>query len=178
MMALMMSTKTWIAVIFVLFVVIVVMVGFLIALPTSKPSPAIMAPATSTEEERIPADFSTLIEESEENDTEPLSARVLVTNPEPKQKVGHTFTVAGVAPGEWFFEAQFPLQVRDEDGNIVGRATATAQGEWMTEKLVTFIASMHVDATFSGKAKLILLKNNPSGMPENDDALEIPIIVD
>ena len=53
-----------------------------------------------------------------------------------------------------------------------------AQGEWMTEAQVTFTASMQIDATFHGKAKLVLLKDNPSGLPEHDDSVEIPIVVD
>ena len=64
------------------------------------------------------------------------------------------------------------------EGNVVGRATATAQGEWMTEKQVTFTAMMQIDATFHGEAILILMKDNPSGMPEHDDAIELSITVD
>ena len=86
--------------------------------------------------------------------------------------------VAGLAPGPWFFEASFLMQVRDKEGNVIGRAVAQAQGEWMTEKQVTFTASMQTDATYHGEATLILLKNNPSGLPEHDDAVEIPIVVD
>jgi hypothetical protein len=170
----MMSTKTWWTIIFVLFVVIVVMFGFMIALPNSKPSPTIMGPATST---AAGGDATTSITDNP-NSTKPLSDRVVVTAPQAKEHVGHTFTVAGVAPGPWFFEAQFPTQVRDTSGTIVGRATAMAQGSWQTEKLVTFTASMQIDATFHGDAKLILMKDNPSGLPEHDDAVEIPIVVD
>lgn len=176
MMALMMSTKAWWMIILILFVGIVVMTGFLIALPTSEPSPAIMAPATSTSQEEGVTTSETIDEEFDSS--QPLSAHVLVTSPQPKQRVEHSFTVAGVAPGEWYFEGQFPMQVRDMEGNVIGRATAAAHGDWTTEKLVTFTAKMQIDATHSGPAKLILLKSNPSGMPENDDALEIEIVID
>ncbi|RJQ33729.1 hypothetical protein C4568_03980 [Candidatus Parcubacteria bacterium] len=171
MVAAMMSTKTWLVVIFILFVIIVVMLGFLITLPTSKPSPDIIAATSTTEEEAPPPT-------EEEESEKPLSSRVVVTSPQAKQLLGHMFTVAGVAPGPWFFEAQFPMQVRDMEGNVVGRATATAQGEWMTTELVTFTATMQIDATFHGDAKLILIKDNPSGLPEHDDAVEIPITID
>ncbi|HEY4521506.1 MAG TPA: Gmad2 immunoglobulin-like domain-containing protein [Candidatus Paceibacterota bacterium] len=168
----MMSTKTWWTVIFVLFVGIVVMTGFLIALPSSKPSPEIVAATSTADEETPPSSVD------EAPSSQPLSRSVVVTTPQQKQHVGRNFTVAGVAPGPWFFEAQFPMQVRDMEGSVVGRATATAQGEWMTEELVTFTAMMHIDATFHGEAILILMKDNPSGMPENDDAIEVPVVVD
>jgi len=168
-----MSTKTWWTVIFVLFVGIMVMTGFLIALPASILSPATANPATTTDE--------SFVSEGTTNDADspmPLSSKVIVTAPVAESRVGSSFTVAGVAPGPWFFEAQFPMQVRDMEGNVVGRATATAQGEWMTEELVTFTAMMQIDATFHGEAILILMKDNPSGMPEHDDAIEVPITVD
>ena len=171
MVALMMQTRTWWTVIFGLFAVIVIMLGFMISLPISKPSPAIVVPATSTN--------STNSEETPTSGSQkPLSSRVIVTTPQAKSTVGRTFTVAGVAPGPWFFEAQFPIQVRDVDGNVIGRTNGTAQGDWMTEKLVTFTATIQIDATYHGPAKLILMKDNPSGMPENDDAIEVPIVID
>ena len=170
----MMNTKTWWIIIFVLFVGIVVMTGFLIALPGSKPSSNITNPATST----ATTDSSASSTGDDTTTTTPLSAKVIVTTPEAKQKVSHIVTVAGVAPGPWFFEAQFPMQVRDAEGNIVGRTTASAQGDWETSKLVTFTATMQIDANFHGAAKLILMKDNPSGLPENDDAVEVPIVVD
>ena len=170
----MMSTKMWWIIISILFVGIVIMTSFLIVLPTSKPSPAIII-ATSTEQEQAPASN---VEKLSPPSSQPLSAHVVVTSPQAKSTVGHFFTVAGVAPGAWFFEGQFLMQARDTEGNVIGRASATAQGEWMTESLVTFTAKMQIDATYDGPAKLILLKNNPSGMPENDDALEIEIVID
>jgi len=164
----MMDTRTWWWIIIGLFAVIVVMTGFLFAIPgRSHVAPLIVGTATQT-----PAAAD------QASSTAPLSSKVMVTAPQVDAHVGHAFTVAGVAPGQWFFEAQFPIQVRETDGSVVGRATGHAQGEWETDKLVTFTANMSIDATFSGKATLILMKDNPSGLPENDDSVEIPITVD
>lgn len=170
----MMSAKTWWMIIFALFATIAVMLGFLLALPSSKRLPSTVASASTTSDNQTPALSSSTGADSDA----PLSSRVVVTSPQAKQEVSHTFTVAGVAPGPWFFEAQFPMQVRDMEGNVIGRASGTAQGEWMTEKLVTFTATMQIDAPYHGPAKLILMKDNPSGLPEHDDAVEIPIVVD
>jgi hypothetical protein len=107
--------------------------------------------------------------------TEPQNARVVVTSPMPGAIVAKTFSVTGSAPGPWFFEAVFPIQVRDKDGNVIGSGQAQAQGEWMTEADVPFTASMKIESTYAGRASLILSKDNPSGLPQNDDSVTVPI---
>ncbi len=151
----------------VLAIIIVVLAIFLFSVPTAD-APEI---ATTTPGETSTTTNATTSEQS------PLARLVLVTSPRKGATVGHAFTVSGTAPGPWFSEAVFPIQVRDTNGNIVGRAQAQAQGEWQTEGPVTFTARMSIDATFKGPATLILLKDNPSGLPENDDAVELSITI-
>ena len=105
-----------------------------------------------------------------------LSDRVVVTSPQSGATVEKTFTVSGSAPGQWFFEAVFPVQVRNADNILIANAHAQAQGEWMTEGLVPFNSIVSVK-DFSGPAILTLLRDNPSGLPENDDSVSLPIIV-
>jgi hypothetical protein len=107
----------------------------------------------------------------------PLHDRVIVTSPKSGGTVGKTFTITGEAPGNWFFEATFPIQVRDPKDDVIGRIGASALGEWMTTGQVAFKATLYLDGSYSGPATLILLKDNPSGLPENDDSLEIPIVI-
>jgi len=106
----------------------------------------------------------------------PLSSKVKVTSPLPKATVARTFTVTGEAPGPWYFEASFPVQVRNPDGELLASTPAQAQGDWMTEAQVLFKATLTV-YDYSGPATLILLKDNPSGMPENDDSVSFPIVI-
>lgn len=85
-------------------------------------------------------------------------------------------TITGKARGNWFFEASFPISIVNWDGLIIGQGIAQAQGEWMTENFVPFEAKITFDkATYKNNGAIILQKDNPSGLPENDDALEIPI---
>jgi hypothetical protein len=86
------------------------------------------------------------------------------------------FTITGEARGTWYFEADFPVEVRDPDGHVVGRGIAQAQGEWMTTNFVPFSAPIVVE-NYSGPATLILHKDNPSGLPEHDDSVSFPITV-
>lgn len=100
-------------------------------------------------------------------------------NPTPGQKVSSPLTVTGRARGTWFFEGSFPVMLANWDGLIIAQAPAQAQGEWMTEDFVPFSVTL----TFNQKqlydrGSLILKKDNPSGLPEHDDALEVPVTLE
>lgn len=100
--------------------------------------------------------------------------------PQPNETVSSPFVVKGEARGNWFFEADFPVFVTNWDGLIIGQGIATAQGEWMTTDFVPFIATISYTLdkdSYSNRGTLILQKDNPSDLPEHDDALEIPIML-
>jgi hypothetical protein len=66
------------------------------------------------------------------------------------------------------------------DGLIIAQGPAQAQGEWMTQEYVPFSITLEFEnpsfeADFSKRGALILQKDNPSGLPEHDDSLEIEI---
>ena len=109
--------------------------------------------------------------------TEPLSAHVTVNTPRSGASVERTFTISGVAPGPWYFEAVFPIQIRDADDNLIATGHGQAQGDWMVEGPVPFSATISIDRPYSGPADLILLRDNPSMLPENSDEVTIPIII-
>lgn len=98
-------------------------------------------------------------------------------SPRPGDVVTSPLTVKGEARGYWFFEASFPVSVVNWDGLIIGQGIATANGDWMTEEFVPFTAEITFDKPdlYPERGALILRKDNPSGLPEHDDALEVPI---
>jgi hypothetical protein len=59
---------------------------------------------------------------------------------------------------------------------IIAEQPAILQGDWMTDDFVPFTVTLSFDkpSTYMNGA-LILQKDNPSGLSENDDAIEIPI---
>lgn len=104
---------------------------------------------------------------------------ITVTSPNPGEAVTSPLTIEGSARGFWFFEATFPVVLTNWDGLIIAEGFATAEGEWMTEDFVPFSAELTFttpENTPSNRGTLILQKANPSGLPENDDAIEIPIV--
>ncbi len=154
-----------------LFVVILVLTWLLFTLPM----PGTQLVATSTPEK--PVTHEPVPSNPTPTAPQPLSARVKLTSPQKNTSVGATFLAKGEAPGNWFFEATFPVQVRDKDGNVIGRTHANAQGDWMTTEQVAFTATVNIEGGYTGPATLVLMRDNPSGLPENDDAVEIPITI-
>ncbi|MBU0998995.1 Gmad2 immunoglobulin-like domain-containing protein [Patescibacteria group bacterium] len=104
---------------------------------------------------------------------------IRVENPRPNQIIESPLLITGEARGNWFFEADFPVVLVNWDGLIIAQGIATAQGEWMTTDFVPFMATLTFtvdENAYSNKGTLILRKDNPSGLPEHDDALEIPVM--
>lgn len=93
-------------------------------------------------------------------------------------QIASPLVVTGKARGTWYFEATFPIEVQDASGNVIGQGYAQAQGEWMTNDFVPF---QSITLTFApqpagSSGTLVLRKDNPSALPENDDSLIIPIV--
>ncbi len=102
---------------------------------------------------------------------------IKVNFPRPNQKIFSPLNIEGEARGFWYFEATFPVVIKDSFDNIIVSGFATAQTDWMTEDFVAFKSQIIFEAPEKGsQGKIILQKDNPSGLPEHDDFLEIPII--
>src|SRR3989344_1504240 len=98
-------------------------------------------------------------------------------SPQPGAVITSPLIVKGEARGNWFFEASFPLVLVDWDGKIIAESYAQAKDEWMMEEFVPFEGTLVFEKPIYGvRGALILKKDNPSGLPEHDDALEIPIM--
>lgn len=103
---------------------------------------------------------------------------IFVNNVKENQEISSPLKIEGKARGFWFFEASFPIQLVDTDGNILATAIATADGEWMTTEFVNFTANLeYVKPTSTNHALLILNKDNPSGDPDKDQSIFIPVIL-
>lgn len=100
---------------------------------------------------------------------------ITVSSPRPGDIIKSPLTITGQARGNWFFEATFPMQLLDENGQLLGQGIAQAQDKWMTEEFVPFTATLEFKTPMTKKGTLILKKDNPSGLPENDDELMVPV---
>ncbi len=103
---------------------------------------------------------------------------IVVEAPLPGAVTGKEFLILGEARGNWYFEASFPVTILDKNGKVLVQTYATALGEWMTENFVPFRAEIEVPQSYIGPATLILSKDNPSGLPENDASVSFPITIE
>jgi hypothetical protein len=117
------------------------------------------------------------------------SELIRIDEPRPNSVITPSFEIEGSARGYWFFEGSFPIVLEDSEGNVLARHFATAQVEWpagrspngegwMTEKFVQFKAELEVDFGDATSGFLILKKDNPSDLPENNDELRVPLMFD
>jgi hypothetical protein len=106
------------------------------------------------------------------------SDMIRVSNPPPGAVTGKSFKVTGEARGNWYFEASFPITVLDRNGKVLATAVAQAQGDWMTTNFVPFSVDIAVPQSYIGPATLVLQKDNPSGLPQNDASLSIPFTIE
>lgn len=84
-------------------------------------------------------------------------------------------TVSGKVPGNWSQEGEFKVLLKDSTGATNATATAKLSGDWMTDELRDFTATLSWEGGHSGTHHLILEKANPSGLPANDDSVDITL---
>lgn len=100
---------------------------------------------------------------------------VELSSPLPSQLVSPV-TLTGRARGPWYFEASFPVELRDSSNAVIITAVAQAQSDWMTENWVPFTVTLSFPAQPIGSTgTLVLKKDNPSGESVNDASLVIPV---
>lgn len=107
----------------------------------------------------------------------PKGETIKIKNTAGLKKISDPLTVAGEVKGSWSFEAQFPVSLTDEKGRVITSAVARLEGDWMSNKYVPFSATLNFSGQMPGsKGFLVLKKDNPSGLSEKNDAIEVPVV--
>ncbi len=104
-----------------------------------------------------------------------LSDLIQVTAPTPNAIITSPLGITGKARGNWYFEASFPAVLLDANGTEIARAPAQAIGDWMTNDFVPFALSLPFTTPKTDTGVLVLKKDNPSGLPQNDKEIRIPV---
>lgn len=96
-------------------------------------------------------------------------------NLKPNDVIRSPFILKGEMRGFWFFEASFPVRLFDGNGKEIAVGIAMTPANWMTVDLVTFETRLEFSAPATANGTLVLQKDNPSGLPENDQEIRIPV---
>ena len=101
--------------------------------------------------------------------------KIVVIFPQPNEVIKNPLVVEGMARGFWFFEAVFPACLYDYGGEKLGCGLMQTTGDWMTADFVLFKGEIDFQPTKSENGTLVLEKNNPSGLKEKAEQIEIPV---
>lgn len=97
--------------------------------------------------------------------------QILISDPKPNSTIGSNFDVNFKAK-VWLFENSSLVKLMSEDYQDLDEAQATSvDGEWMTSDLVSIKANLDA-GNFKGKAKIILIADNPSDLRDKDKSVE------
>ena len=103
------------------------------------------------------------------------SAPIGIFTPKVGDMITSPLSVSGVARGTWYFEASFPVRVLDANGKVLGSAPAHADADWMTENFVPFSGVVTFESPTTPTGTIVFAKDNPSGLPEHDAAVEVAV---
>ena len=122
--------------------------------------------------------LSTLLFSPDNTSLSDTSDLIQVDVPSNDDTVSSPVTVSGQARGQWFFEATAPVNITNWDGLIIGEGFIEAEGDWMTTDFVPFsgeITYTQEPDSYSATGTVIFMRANPSGLPENDAAVEVTV---
>ena len=105
-----------------------------------------------------------------------ISDLIIVDRPQAGEIIDSPATISGRARGSWFFEGSFPIKIIDVNGELLGAGVAEAQSNWMTNDFVDFRAVISFKSPATSSGFVVLHNDNPSGLPDKDKELKIPIV--
>ncbi len=146
-------------------ILIIIAASILFVLPGNTKAPTIDGQATTTAQAGAPQTGSPHFEDM-----------LVVDTLRDNDTIASPLAIVGRARGGWYFEASFPVQILNASGTVIAEGPAQAGGDWMTENYVPFTVTLTFPAQPAGSPGAVILRNdNPSGLPENDKKLEIPV---
>ncbi|MBP9686263.1 MAG: hypothetical protein KBD66_00505 [Candidatus Doudnabacteria bacterium] len=128
-------------------------------------------PVMESDPRRCQAGKITFVENVEPAPAEPVVLKDFTSG----QVVTSPLTLTGTALGTWFFEASFPVKLFDADGMLLAEAVAQAQSDWMTLNPVSFSVMLEFTLVTADTGYLEFIRDNPSGLPENDASVRVPV---
>ncbi len=104
---------------------------------------------------------------------------IVVDSQKTNDIISGPFSISGKAK-TWYFEGSFPVSLVDNQNQQIAAGYAKAMSDWMTADYVPFEMGeinflSYPKATTTGF--VVFKKDNPSGLPENDEEFRVPVII-
>ncbi len=131
--------------------------------------------ATSTSQENLSGFTPTVAVHLNQPESVKAPVSVELISPQPEELLRSPYQVMGRALGSWFFEGGLPIVLKTASGQVLAETAAKAQGEWMINDWVSFSANLVFEAGAATSGELIIKKDNPSGLPENEAQVSYPV---
>ncbi len=96
----------------------------------------------------------------------------------PGAKVHGIVSYNGVIKGGYFFEANILINVLDSNKNLLKAGNTMATDDWMTSGPVPFKGTIDFSGLAKGPAYIEIHNDNPSGLPEHDKSVFIPVVIE
>jgi hypothetical protein len=141
-------------------IVILILLGLLIAIPSGNNPSQASAPSGGTAPALVVSP----------------DGHLQISLPQENAVIASPLAIEGtVTGGGWFFEASFPVKVLDGDGAILGTGKAQALGDWTSTGTVPFSASIVFTAPHYATGTILFANDNPSGLPANAKSFSMPV---
>lgn len=100
---------------------------------------------------------------------------IILESPKEGQMVNSPLIIEGQARGTWYFEANFPITLRDANGREIATGVATALNDWMTLEFVPFTSTIKFSKPTTKQGDIVLHKANASDLEDKEDSLIVPV---
>ncbi len=94
--------------------------------------------------------------------------------PLPNAEVPCEFEIEGEISSSWFFEGSFLVKIY-VGNKVVHESVAYSEEDWLKDGTISFYSDIDCKEGCVGEGKIVLEKDNPSGLEENSDRYEIPV---
>ncbi|MBP9711324.1 MAG: hypothetical protein KBD50_03665 [Candidatus Pacebacteria bacterium] len=107
---------------------------------------------------------------------EPVDYEVLIESPKTGSTVTSPLTVSGKAHSNWYTDGEFPVEVRNSNGDVIGQGVAKKQDGASAEGgFVPFSATVTFTANPGEYGSLVFKRSNPGGKNEYNLRTEVPV---
>ncbi len=109
-----------------------------------------------------------------------IEDKIIITAPAKDSVIASPVAVSGKCRGWWFFEGDFPVDIYDDNGKLLGQHYASfspsyPEEEWMTENFVNFSGSIKFSKPTADTGYILFKKDNPSDQRELDESFKLPV---